>query len=422
MEKEYITRDGVTIFYDGSPQLHSFCLSLYVRAGSMYENKKNNGISHFFEHIVFRNIHHIMGNTLYQTLDRLGLVFNAVTYKEFMMFYITGAPRHFLEAAEILTKIMRPLDLPAEEIDTERKRIKAEIREEDEESSLSHYAKQKIWKKTSLAYPIAGTKKNLDQIGKDELNAFQKEALTADCIFYYVTGHFKEEDIRHLAGLTPSFPGMNPGKRKGSMAPRPERFFHRKPKVYVKEGDKTSVCIGIDIDAEKYTYAERQLLYDILFEGDFCKVFQALSEKKGYVYSYDSWLEEYPNLANLRLCYEVQPKNLCSSVEEVFSIFRSLKEGIGDALSYVRAAYIDNAHFTEDDVEDYNWMMAYENHILGLHYKKVEDRMEEFRSVSSERMTQICREIFCSENIVLAIEGKKKQLDLEELEKIRRSF
>ena len=53
MEREHITPQGVSIFHDKNENIHSFCLCLYVRAGSLFETKENNGISHFFEHIVF---------------------------------------------------------------------------------------------------------------------------------------------------------------------------------------------------------------------------------------------------------------------------------------------------------------------------------------------------------------------------------
>ena len=84
MEREHITPQGVSIFHDKNENIHSFCLCLYVRAGSLFETKENNGISHFFEHIVFKNIHYQMGENLYQTLDRCGLDFNASTYEEFL--------------------------------------------------------------------------------------------------------------------------------------------------------------------------------------------------------------------------------------------------------------------------------------------------------------------------------------------------
>ena len=111
MEREHITPQGVSVFHDKNESIHSFCLCLYVRAGSLFETKKENGISHFFEHIVFKNIHYAMGENLYQTLDRCGLDFNASTYEEFIQFIITGAPAHFEEAAELAyfgAKILHP--------------------------------------------------------------------------------------------------------------------------------------------------------------------------------------------------------------------------------------------------------------------------------------------------------------------------
>lgn len=49
MEREHITPQGVSVFHDKNENIHSFCLCLYVRAGSLFETKENNGISHFFD-------------------------------------------------------------------------------------------------------------------------------------------------------------------------------------------------------------------------------------------------------------------------------------------------------------------------------------------------------------------------------------
>ena len=195
MEREHITPQGVSVFHDKNENIHSFCLCLYVRAGSLFETKENNGISHFFEHIVFKNIHYQMGENLYQTLDRCGLDFNASTYEEFIQFIITGAPAHFEEAAEILTGIFEPITLPEEVIDTERTRIKAEIREEDEESSLGYFTKKIAWKNTSLERTITGKKKTLDKIKGKQLRKFQKEVLSSNNIFFYISGNYPETAV-----------------------------------------------------------------------------------------------------------------------------------------------------------------------------------------------------------------------------------
>lgn len=56
MNERSFSVNGISIYSLTNPNLRSFCLSLYVRAGSIFEDSSNNGISHIFEHVVFRNL------------------------------------------------------------------------------------------------------------------------------------------------------------------------------------------------------------------------------------------------------------------------------------------------------------------------------------------------------------------------------
>lgn len=56
MNERSFSVNGISIYSLTNPNLRSFCLSLYVRAGSIFEDISNNGISHLFEHVVFRNL------------------------------------------------------------------------------------------------------------------------------------------------------------------------------------------------------------------------------------------------------------------------------------------------------------------------------------------------------------------------------
>ena len=60
MEKCYVTSNNVNIYKYPGDHVHSFSLSMYVKAGSMYETSEDNGISHFIEHIVIRNINYLI--------------------------------------------------------------------------------------------------------------------------------------------------------------------------------------------------------------------------------------------------------------------------------------------------------------------------------------------------------------------------
>ena len=59
------TKNGVSIYSYKNPALHSFYISLFAKAGCMYEDEKYSGITHFLEHILIRNVNHLYDGELY---------------------------------------------------------------------------------------------------------------------------------------------------------------------------------------------------------------------------------------------------------------------------------------------------------------------------------------------------------------------
>ena len=85
------TKNGVNIYTYKNPARHGFYISLFVKAGSMYESEEENGITHFLEHIAIRNVNAVRGGKLYSELDEFGVDFNASTYSEMVQFFVSGA-------------------------------------------------------------------------------------------------------------------------------------------------------------------------------------------------------------------------------------------------------------------------------------------------------------------------------------------
>lgn len=115
-------------------------------------------------------------------------------------------------------------------IDTERKRIKAEIREEDEESSLAYFTKKIAWKNTSLERTITGKKKTLDKIKGKQLRKFQKEVLSSNNIFFYISGNYPETAVVTVTKLMENYPLTVMKKERKNLAPVPKLLFCKKAK------------------------------------------------------------------------------------------------------------------------------------------------------------------------------------------------
>ncbi len=417
MEDKIISSNGVEIYGCRSPYLHSFCLCLYVKAGPLYEEENENGISHFFEHTAFRSINTALGGELYRRADMLGITMNAVTYKEFIQFKITGATEKFYESAEILCEIFTPFCVPKSEIDIERKRIKSELRESDERNSLEYFSEKLVWNGTLLSNTILGKNSVLDRIGIKALSDAQKKFLSADNIFFYVTGDYGDDGLSLLADVVerknvPSGAGV-----RDNTACIPCGFGERGALIAVKNSKEHIVRFSFDIYSERYSSAECYLLYDILFSGECSKIFKGLSDESGMVYSYDASVERYKNIGTLSFLYEIGAKDVERSVEKVVDILAKLKEGIRDELEYARASYVVNAKCLLDEPEELNFQLGYEDKLLGHGFSGFEARVQSYKDVTAHRMTEIVREIFVPDNLVLTFKEDKKRIDIDRIRK-----
>ncbi len=418
MEIKTITKNGVEVYGYRSPYLHSFCLCLYVKAGPLYEKDEENGISHFFEHTAFRSINAALGGELYRRADMLGITMNAVTYKEFIRFTITGAYEKFRESVDILCEIFTPFNVPKNELDIERKRIKSELRESDERNSLEYFSEKIVWEGTRLSNTILGKHSALDRIGINALRDVQKRFLTADNIFFYVTGNYGDDGLSYLCSAVERKKLPDASQSFDNNAPIPKNFGKRGAHIAVKSSREHVVRFSFDIFADRYNSAESYLLYDILFSGECSKLFKGLSDESGMVYSYDASIERYKNIGTLSFLYEVGAKDVERSVEKVVDILASLKAGIKDELEYARASYVVNAGCLLDEPEELNFQLGYEEKLLGREDASFEKRVEAYKAVTPERMTRIVREIFTRDNLVLTFKDNKKRIDIEKIRRI----
>ncbi len=409
-EEHFRSREGVDVFRYANSALHGFHLSLFVRAGSMHESDDESGVSHFFEHAAIRNINRMTDGELYSLLDAHGIEFNASTYSEMTQFYVGGAAKNFALAAEVLIKVLSPIVLSADEVSAERARIKAEIRESDERTSLTSFTNGAVHGGTSLARSITGTVGAVNRISRDRLAKFGKRVLNAENIFFYATGAVSDSDIERLLKLIDGAPIVH-GARNSNVAPVSSYFGKRVPEIRIKNADFTMVRFTFDIDMSRVTLAESDLLYDIILGGYNSDFFIELSEKRGLFYDVSGSLERYENVGTLSFCFEVKEGALYDSVEKTVAILSEMKRAVLPEKRCMRAAYVDNAHMLLDDARELNFTFAYDNHIMNAGYADIDARIRAYSSVTPERIRKIAEEIFRTQNLTFTMKGRASRTD-----------
>ncbi len=417
MQKENlrITKNSVKIYDYKNPSSHSFFISLFVRAGSMHESEA--GITHFLEHTAIRNVAKLMQGELYPTLDRCGMEFNASTFSEMVQFYISGASKNFKTAASIISLILSPIILTPEEIRTECERIKAEIRENDERTSLSTFTNNIVNKDTALSGSITGTLGSVSRITRSRLEEYRRSIMTAGNIFFYVTGSYTDEDLAALVAEIEK-QTVGTGKRSENIAPVSAEFGKREGRAYLKNADFTMLRFTFDMDMTKMTFPETDLIYDMLLGGYNSRFFIEMSEKRGLFYDITGASERYKNIGFFTFSFEVRLGSVYEALTLAIEELREFKNALFDDSELMKAGYVDNAYLLYDEPRELNFTFAYDNHIMDLGYENIEARINSYKSVTPERIREVARELFRPENLTLTLKGNKKKIDLAKLEEI----
>lgn len=418
MEIKNVTKNNIDVYSYKNEGVHGFCISLYVKAGSLYETEEENGLTHFYEHAVFKSVNNYFDKKLSEYIDKYALDFNGCTYKEFMRFKITGATKNFKKAVPVILSVLKKLNVTKEDIDSERKRIKAEIRESGEKTSLHNFSNSIIWNGTSLKNTICGKMKNLDKTGKEKLIKFGENLFCKENFFFYITGSFSDNDLDFFLKETQKEKSNECFVKRDNNAPVPIDFFNRKENVFIKNDRMTLIRFAFDIDTKKYSCQQYDILYDILFKGENSVIFKELSEKSGLIYSFDCLFEQYNNVGNISFMFEVKNSDIYEGIAKVTEALANLKKGTFENLKYVKPRYVDNAYLTLDDCDDFNWDRAYEGCILNLNEKTIEEKIKKYENVKKEDITEMCKDIFRKENLILAMKCPKKSTDVEKIDDI----
>ncbi|MBQ9115881.1 MAG: insulinase family protein [Clostridia bacterium] len=414
MEQTQYTKNGIPIYSYENPRLESFSLSLFLRAGAMYETEEENGSTHLFEHIVFRHLNELYGGELYKKLDSLGLTLDGSTSCNYVEFNLSGASAHFSDAVRILADIFLPFRFNASAIKAEKDRVKAEIYESGDSSSLHSFTEKIVWEGTALEGRVTGTPGNVSKMGVKRLKELQKKLLACENLFVYAAGGIDKNALTELVELLEKR-GIYHAEPLSACAPVPAAFGKRPRTVHIKNSEYTYVRLCFDCHAGARELPELFLLGDILFGGNSSVIHDALSERTGLIYSFYSYVDVYENISEYSLSFEVRSDRLYRSVEEALKTFATVGDHVEEYISYALPEYVDNAVILRDSPSDITSKFAYETHVIGQSYKSIDERKNAFLAVTPEKLRALAQSTFRPENLTLAISASKKKTDIARL-------
>ena len=87
-------KNGLTVIGERLPHFRSVSVGVWISAGSQYETREENGLSHFLEHMLFKGTEKRTARDIADVMDAVGGQLNAFTAKECTCFYAKVIDEH----------------------------------------------------------------------------------------------------------------------------------------------------------------------------------------------------------------------------------------------------------------------------------------------------------------------------------------
>ncbi|WP_138414747.1 M16 family metallopeptidase [Aquibacillus sediminis] len=286
MLKKHTCQNGLRIVLEDIPAVRSVTMGIWIRTGSRNEDSKNNGISHFLEHMFFKGTEKRTARDIAEAFDAIGGQVNAFTSKEYTCFYAKVLDTHKEYALEILADMFFHSAFDKQEMEREKNVVLEEIKmSEDTPDDIVHdLLSEATYGNHPLAFPILGTEEILRSFTPDDLRNYMNKNYTPNNIVISVAGNVEDTFISEIEQYF------------GEFETNQEGYRYEKPTFVAdhiqrkKETEQAHLCIGYNgLSIDDQDVYSLVVMNNILGGSMSSRLFQEVREQRGLAYSVFSY-------------------------------------------------------------------------------------------------------------------------------------
>jgi predicted Zn-dependent peptidase len=395
----------------------SVTVLVMVEAGSKYEDKKNNGLSHFLEHMVFKGTpKRPKAIDISKELDSIGSHYNAFTSQEFTGYYAKADARHLDKIIDVVSDMYNNPLFEEEEIKKEKGVIVEEIRmyQDLPQQNVQNIFMELLYGDTPAGWNIAGTEENVRSFTRDQFIKYRSEHYLASSTIVIVSGSFDEKET--INKIENAFSTISTGPKSTKLAVKDSQ---KSPmiKTEFKETDQTHLVIGVRTFHIKDKRIPAMLvLSTILGRGMSSRLFSKMRDQLGICYYVRTEHNPFTDHGFLSISAGVDNTRVKEAVVGIMEECERLKvEVISDEEMKKAKDYIAGTTMLELETSDARAEYCGYQELM----KKVIDLpsniIEKVNKVSAKEVMDLAKDIFVNEGLNMAMIGRSK--DGEEFSK-----
>jgi zinc protease len=292
--------NGLTVIMVEDHSVPVITYQSWYRVGSVDEVPGLTGISHMFEHLMFKGTAKYGPRQFFHKLESKGAEVNAYTTRDYTVFYESFAPDLLEQVIDMEADRVMNLVITDEILSTERLVVLEERRlraENAPEGKILEALWQLAYRQHPYHWPVMGIPADLLHFTTDHLKEYYKKYYRPSNLAVVIVGNFDADQ---------TFQMIKKQYEKLPKLPRPERKIYSEP----QQSEERRFVIRERIPTERFAHGYHvtsasdddsyalDVLANILFEGKTSRAYHALVEKKGILeaVSGSAYTPTYPGL------------------------------------------------------------------------------------------------------------------------------
>lgn len=420
--------NGLAVVTVELPHIHTLEIAMFIRTGLRFENKKNNGISHFLEHMLFRgNRKYPDSISLNLEFEKIGRDLRASTLSEYTYYGFSPHYDELERGMELFAEFFTDPVFPSLEL--ERGIILEEYLEdlnaEGENVDINNVACALMYKDNALALPTIGTENSIQAIDAAMLRDYFERHYCPSNMVLVGAGRLGQSQFLPLAQTY-----FERIPRRG--APVPKDYFlnsvredQTEPQLRLQEDVDSQDQVQICFRAVSYNHPDYYttcLIGRLFDDGVSSRLQKVLREEQGLAYSVECRATSLSDIGTIDFDVTMRPEKVTVIVQVIFGEIKNLlKAGPAqDELDHIKKRYMYDLELELDDpgkqAARYGFSELYSKVIT------LEEERDLVGSITLEDIRRVAESIFQARNLNVVLVGPHTPEAGRELERLIREF
>ena len=401
---------GLRVLTERMPGVRSTTFGIWAGVGSRDETPAQAGASHFLEHLLFKGTATRTATQIAEQMDAIGAEHNAFTSKEYTCFYARTLDRDLPLGVDVLVDMLTASKLAKADVDAERTVILEEIgmHADDPDDVAFELFGATLFRGHPLGRSELGTRESIEAMTPEQLAEYWRRWYRPRNLVVAAAGNLEHAQVVEL--VREAFGDLDGGE---AVTSREAPALSGGVGLTHRDTEQAHVVLGTGAisrsDPRRFALAVLNVAFG---GGTSSRLFQEVREKRGLVYSINSFMISYAETG----AFSVHAGSTPRHVHEVLKIVRSelervLAEGLSEAEVQRAKGHLKGGLVLGLEDSASRMIRSGKAEITGTELLGVDEALARYEAVTVDDVRDIARAVLGEGPRVLAVVGPFQDAD-----------